>query len=64
MDANFSLKRLARKEELVAYCVTEEERIWVEQNEVEEAGIEERLFKQAEKKVIFWHCTSFSLSYS
>lgn len=50
MDANFSLKRLARKEELVAYRVTEEERIWVEQNEVEEAGIEERLFKQAEKK--------------
>lgn len=53
MDANFSLKRLARKEELVAYRVTEEARVWVEQSEVEEAALEDRMQKETEKKVIF-----------
>jgi ubiquinone biosynthesis protein UbiJ len=50
MDANFSLKRLTRKKELVAYPVTEETHVWVDQNEVDAVAEENRKIKDAMKK--------------
>jgi non-homologous end joining protein Ku len=50
MDANFSLKRLSRKEELTAYEVEEERRVWVNQEELKTVAEEEAKFKEAATK--------------
>lgn len=50
MDANFSLKRLSRKKELVSYQVAEETRVWVTQSEVESAASAEKKAKEDAKK--------------
>jgi hypothetical protein len=50
MDANFSLKRLTRKKELVAYPVTEETHVWVDQSEVNAAMKEGKKAKAAMEK--------------
>jgi hypothetical protein len=65
MDANFSLKRLSRKKELVFYLVLEEKRIWVSQDEVELIAKEDKKAKEDmkkkgkghenEKKVVFFY---------
>jgi hypothetical protein len=50
MDANFSLKRMDRKEELEPYAVDEESRVWVQKDEVDAAAKEEKEFKEAASK--------------
>jgi hypothetical protein len=50
MVANFSLKRLSRKKELVLYPVLEEKRIWVSQEEVDLIAKEDKKAKEDTKK--------------
>jgi non-homologous end joining protein Ku len=50
MDANFSLKRLSRKEELTGYEVEEEKRVWVSQEELKTVAEEDAKFKEAAAK--------------